>query len=165
MSNLYFDASALVKYYVLEPGSTWIRRLIDDAASKNNAFVCEVSVVEVPAAFAILQRTSRLSRKGQDGVFRLFMRHLGDQYRVIQVTSPDFRVAAELTQRHPLRAYDALQLAVALRQQRLITRFGTSLTFISGDRTQLQAAEAEGLAVDDPFEHVLSGDTPAPVDA
>lgn len=29
MALYYFDASALVKYYVTEPGSTWIRQLID----------------------------------------------------------------------------------------------------------------------------------------
>jgi hypothetical protein len=25
----YFDASALVKYYVTEPGGTWVRQIID----------------------------------------------------------------------------------------------------------------------------------------
>jgi hypothetical protein len=28
MALYYFDASALVKYYILEPGSTWVRHLI-----------------------------------------------------------------------------------------------------------------------------------------
>ena len=29
MIAYYFDASALVKYYILEPGSTWVRALIN----------------------------------------------------------------------------------------------------------------------------------------
>jgi predicted nucleic acid-binding protein len=30
MAFYYFDASALVKYYVTEPGSTWVRQVIDE---------------------------------------------------------------------------------------------------------------------------------------
>jgi predicted nucleic acid-binding protein len=30
MALYYLDASALVKYYVTEPGSTWVRQMIDE---------------------------------------------------------------------------------------------------------------------------------------
>jgi predicted nucleic acid-binding protein len=30
MAFYYFDASALVKYYVTEPGSTWVRQVFDE---------------------------------------------------------------------------------------------------------------------------------------
>ena len=72
----------------------------------------------------------------------------------------DFRNAAQLTQRHPLKAYDAVQLAVALRQNRALALVERSLIFVSGDKTLLSAAQAEGLATDNPFDHVSPLDTP-----
>ena len=49
MSLYYFDASALVKRYVLEPGSTWVRALIDrldpDTGERiNTVLIAEVSL-------------------------------------------------------------------------------------------------------------------------
>ena len=74
---------------------------------------------------------------------------------------PIFGEAALLTQRHPLKAYDAVQLAVALRQNRALATVKQSLIFVSGDKTLLAAAKAEGLDIDNPFDHVSPQDTPA----
>jgi len=51
-------------------------------------------------------------------------------------------------------------LAVALRQNRALTTVRQSLVFVSGDKTLLTAAKAEGLAIDNPFDHVSPQDTP-----
>jgi predicted nucleic acid-binding protein len=37
MAFYYFDASALVKYYVTEPGSAWVRQLIEERDSETGA--------------------------------------------------------------------------------------------------------------------------------
>jgi predicted nucleic acid-binding protein len=58
MSLLYLDASALVKRYVHEPGSTWVRTLIDDPA--NVILISAISLVEVSAAIAICVRIGKL---------------------------------------------------------------------------------------------------------
>ena len=68
--------------------------------------------------------------------------------------------AADLARQHPLKAYDAVQLAVALRQHHALRAVRQSLIFVSGDKTLLAAAEAEGLATDNPFDHVSPQDTP-----
>jgi predicted nucleic acid-binding protein len=106
----YFDASALVKYYILESGSTWVRRAAD-ASRTNIIFISEASIAESGAAFAELHRTQRISRRARDGAFRACMKHIASGLlNTIPVVTADFQTAAHLTQRHPLKAYDAVQL-------------------------------------------------------
>lgn len=67
MALYFFDASALVKYYILEPGSTWVRELIKatDEQSKqlsHTVFMADINTGEVAAAFAILYRMERIRR-------------------------------------------------------------------------------------------------------
>jgi uncharacterized protein len=59
-----------------------------------------------------------------------------------------------LTQSHRLRGYDAVQLATALSVQQILQISGLSLTFVASDQDLLHAAQAEGLASDDPLQHL-----------
>ena len=59
-----------------------------------------------------------------------------------------------MLERHPLRAYDAIHLATALMVNRRLLAAGVlGLVFLCADDRLLQAAVAEGLAVDNPNEH------------
>lgn len=166
MALYYLDASALVKYYILEPGSTWVRELVDRSAPDNGVqanriFISEANITECAAAFAVLFRTRRISLRARNGAFQALMRDVtGNRFYAIPVLTTDFHTAAHLTQRHPLKAYDAVQLAVALRCQQALAPLPLLLTFISGDRTLLAAARTEGLLTDNPFDHVVPEDTP-----
>ncbi len=164
MNSYHLDPSALVKYYVSEPGSTWVVRLVDnhqpeEGDAPETLFVGEVGIPEVAAALSILARVGKIPKAEQKRAYRRFLADTGTRFEVVAMASADYYVAADLTQRHPLKAYDAMQLAVALRQQRILSEFDLSLTFVSGDRTLLQAAGAEGLVTDDPFDHVVPEDT------
>jgi hypothetical protein len=53
-----------------------------------------------------------------------------------------------------LKAYDAVQLTAGLSLNARLSRHNTPLTFVSGDAILVAAAEAEGLAVDNPFWHI-----------
>jgi hypothetical protein len=56
--------------------------------------------------------------------------------------------------KHRLRAYDAVQLAVALEVQRLQQNAGLGpVVLVSSDRNLNAAAEADGLSVEDPTMH------------
>lgn len=162
----YFDASALVKYYIREPGTTWVRALMDASAPGgilwvNRVFISEASIAECAAAFAVLHRTQRISRHARDVAFRACMKHIATGLLgAIPVVTADFHTAAHLTQRHPLKAYDAVQLAVALRHSRALAALHLTLTFVSGDDTLLNAAQAEGLLTDNPFDHISPHDIP-----
>ena len=159
MGLYYFlDASAIVKYYIDEPGSVWVEEIVDlldsDTRTRGNTvFIAEVSIAEVAAAFAILHRTGRIRQHTRDGVFDRFLAEADTLFKLTPIVSGDFYIAARLTQRHPLKAYDAIQLAVALRYQALARR-KLNLIFVSGDKQQLRAAAAEGLTTDNPFDHL-----------
>ena len=166
MSLHYFDTSALVKRYVVETGGTWVRELIDRVDPHtgdriNTVVVAEISVVEMGAALAAIARMGRIRPWRRDREYRRFMSDVAHLYRLIPVTTADFYAAADLTQRYPLRAYDAVQLAVALRYQQVLARRDLSVTFASGDSAQLRAAKAEGLITDNPSDHPAPTDTPS----
>ena len=152
MSLLYLDASALVKRYVHEPGSTWVRTLIDDPA--NVILISAISLVEVSAAIAICVRTGKLRpRQG-----RMAYEEFSDEvdrgvYQLWQVTQPLIEQAADLTQHHPLKGYDAVQVASGLQLAQHLATQKVTMTFVSGDKQALDAATAEGLPVENPLDH------------
>ena len=158
MAVYYFDASAVVKYYVPEPGSLWVRQLLNaqdpvSAQALHVILVAEVTRVEVAAGLASIERIGRIRRAARVREYQRFTSHLIHRYAILPVTTADFVTAVDLTQRHPLKAYDAVQLAVALRYGPILS--GYPFTFVSGDGTLLAAAQAEGLVTENPFDHVI----------
>lgn len=158
MNLYYLDTSALVKYYFTEPGSKWIKNLIDDqdtiTRSRHHLIViASASITEIAAALAILQRRGFLSKRQFHTEYNRFLNDLVSRIIVIDVIGHDLYQAAELCQIYPLKAYDALQLAVALRFADIVAKSHQSLVFVSGDNTLLKAA-ATRLTTDNPFNHV-----------
>jgi len=158
MGIFYLDASAVVKYYVTEPGSEWVRHLVDEVDDQGRpAHTLASSVltsVEVPAAIAIIHRVGRISKRTRDVAYRDFLHTFVSRYRILGVDAELVAVAGDLTQKHPLKALDAIHLAAALRLQEALRPYRRTLTFVTGDGTLLAAAQAEGLAIDNPFNHV-----------
>ena len=63
-------------------------------------------------------------------------------------------MAVGLTHRRRLRGYDAVHLAAALTVLPALSEAGLApLVFVTADRDLLQAANAEGLEVEDPNRH------------
>lgn len=157
MSIYFFDASAVVKRYIREPGSRWIRDLCearDESRDKIHVIaIAEISRVEVAAAFAILVRRNEVTQSLGKRAYDQFTDELDREYEPIRLTSEIIRGAAELTQHHPLKAYDAVQFATALAFQKSLEADNADIIFVSGDDKLLQAAAVEGLATDNPFSH------------
>lgn len=161
MALYYFDASALVKYHVTEPGSTWIRQLIDERGAETGHFrhgilIAEITRVEVAAGLAVIGRVGRIRRSERDREYARFIAQCVHRYAILPLTTTDLETAAALTQRHPLKAYDAVQLAVALRYYRVLAAH--PLTFVCGDTALITAAQAERLSTANPFDHIVSED-------
>jgi hypothetical protein len=95
----------------------------------------------------------------RERAYRRFNSQLVHRYAIIPLTTGDLESAAYLTQTHPLKAYDAVQLAVALRHRQLLAGYQHSVTFVCSDYTLLTAAQAESLPTDNPFDHVSPHDT------
>ena len=167
MAFYYLDSSAVVKYYVTEPGSTWVRQLVNERDERASRWVHVISIseitrVEVAAGLAMIERMGRIGKAQRDREYRRFISQMTSRYTVIPLSTSDLEYAAELTQRHPLKAYDAVQLAVALRYKSFLDSFRIPLVFVSGDFTLLAAAQAEGVITENPFDHVSPQDNPRP---
>ena len=135
----YFDASALVKRYVREPGAVSVRRLLKAAP----AAASRLSEMEVASA---------LVRRAREGAFSIEERDralasLSDDFAslIIVEFTPEITVDARaLLVRHRLRAGDAVQLASCLYLQREMSQ---PLPFVAFDDRLADAARHEGLTV------------------
>jgi uncharacterized protein len=149
MSLLFFDASALVKRYLTEIGSTWVGALTDPTIG-NTIIVAEITRVEVAAALAARHRaTGGITQAERDQLFKLLAQHVAAEYRAIPITVAVADRAMQLTQQYRLRGYDAVQLAAGLSAAAALP----ALTFVAADEDLLTAARAEGLAAENPNLH------------
>ena len=149
----YLDASALVKRYVDEVGSDWLRTTI---ASDQPAllFTSRMTIVEVIGAFARRVREGSLSSAELAMARDAFRGDCLNEYQIMPPTMTVIDLACALLEQHPLRAYDATHLATALGAQQFLAAQGyPPLTFLSADDRLNHAATAEGLAVDNPNHH------------
>jgi predicted nucleic acid-binding protein len=151
---LYFlDSSALVKRYVQEIGTAWVRN-ITRRNSSNVIYVAHITAVEVTCAVARRRKGKTLKPRRASSILHRFRQHLAGRYTVIEVTPDLLDDAMRLGNTHSLRAYDAVQLAVALEVKRSHQAGGSSsVTLVSADQVLNDAAMAEGLIVDDPRSH------------
>jgi len=153
--SLYFlDSSALVKRYVTETGSAWISALTDPE-NRNPLIIARITWVEVLSALARRQREGSLTPDDVTRATLAFRYDLDMQYQVAELDRALAEAAGELVTRHPLRAYDAVQLASALRvQSELVRTRAPALTFLSADDRLVAIAQAEGLLTDNPNRHL-----------
>jgi predicted nucleic acid-binding protein len=152
-SAYFLDSSALVKRYVIEPGTGWVRRLTRHNPS-TVIYIAHITIVEVTCAIGRRRKGRTLTAAKASSLLRRFRQHLAGRYVIVEVTPGLIEEAARLGNTHALRAYDAVQLAVALEVNRRHQAASTgTATLVSADRPLNDAATAEGLAVDDPNRH------------
>ena len=153
MSVYYLDTSVLVKYYVTEPGSAWVRQLIDE--EENILVSAEITIAEVSAALTVIARIGRTSPRQRDEFWMKFKRDLLRRYELLPTHRAIINHAAELCQQHPLRGFDAVHLASGLCLRETLARQpeGAAVIYLAGDDSLVTAAQAEGLRVDNPFWH------------
>lgn len=146
MNPLYADASAIVRaYFDDEPGHEELRTLLLESGVP--VVTSELARVELAAAVraagrarrvpdwrALLDRVERDC--GNDGPITL-----------LELRPPAaLATAHRLVLEHDLRSLDALHLAVALEDARVVAG-DEELVFVTRDRDQATAAAALGLAV------------------
>jgi uncharacterized protein len=152
--KLYFlDSSALIKRYVREDGSAWIKNITNPAAL-NPLMVARITWVEVLSGFARLQREGIFTTTVLADTINDFYYDWDIQYQVVELDWSLTQVAGQLVQKHPLRAYDSVQLATALKLQATFARFtNVQFVFVSADRRLLTVAQAVGLLIDNPINY------------
>jgi predicted nucleic acid-binding protein len=153
MAAFILDASAVVKRYLLDAGTSWVRSLADPAAA-HEIFLTRITRVEATAAVARSSRGGIVSVAIATALLTQFRYDATHQYNITEITPPLLTEAERLAEVYGLRAYDAVQLAASLElhQRRQAGGLGP-ITLISADQELNAAATAEGLSVDDTRAH------------
>ncbi|MCY4271774.1 MAG: type II toxin-antitoxin system VapC family toxin [bacterium] len=138
--TVFLDSSALVKRYADEPESHLVR------AISGPVLASDLASVEVPAALWRKHRIGEISASDAHVLCRRFLDDVSamglERNTVLIDAGQDIlRSAISLVARHPLRAYDAVQLASALSASHLMG----GCSFGSFDRRLSAAAAIEGL--------------------
>ena len=153
MAHYFCDSSAIVKRYVAETGTGWVIALTSPAIG-NTVYLARITGVEVVSAITRrLRRGALIPTDAQQAIYN-FRADLPNDFAFVEVTPLLTASAMNLAERHGLRGYDAVQLAAALQiQQGRLTANLSNVTFLSADAALNAAAQAEGLAVDNPNAH------------
>lgn len=106
----YLDTSALVKLYVDENGSDTVWELVNKSLI---LATCKVAYAEARAALARGIREGALDEKGYRLAVSAFLRDWSS-YLSIEVSDSLISLAGDLTEKHPLRGFDAIHLAAVL---------------------------------------------------
>lgn len=151
MADYFFDSSALVKAYIAETGTNWVRAILDD--DRHRIYISQLAPLEVVAA---------LTRRFHVGDLTLSEREQAAQdvrqdclgYFIIDVTEC-IETALDVALRHNLRAYDAAQLASALTVRNVLSLNPeyAGITLVSADLELNHAGISEGLQIEDPNAH------------
>jgi predicted nucleic acid-binding protein len=154
VAEAYFvDSSALVKRYVQEDGTAWLRRVTRRSPGRR-IYVARITAVEVIAAVARRRKGRTLTTAKASSVLYRFRQHLGGRYTLIDISPALLEDAMRLANTHSLRAYDAVQLAAVLEIDRQHQGAGLApVTLISADEALNAAATIEGLMVENPLSH------------
>jgi predicted nucleic acid-binding protein len=150
MALYFLDTSALVKRYITEPGSTWVRTL----CTSHTIAVSALALAEINSVFARRSREGTLSANDRNAMLHLFQIHVL-QYSLVDLDRPVLGAAGALLLQAPatttLRSLDAIQLACAQAFGANASALGFgSLTVVAADTRLLAAAQWAGIATDDP---------------
>jgi len=149
MTVLYQDTSALVKRYLVEVGSTWIRGLNFPSAG-NIIIISDLTAVEFFSTLGRRQREGTLTPTAALVLQNSFLIHSEREYLSVSLEKAVLDQARLLITRYPLRSLDAIQLASAIEAANLLRE---AITFVSGDNNLLNAAASEGFLTDNPNLH------------
>ncbi len=134
----YFDSSALVKRYVLEPGGKRLNSLLRGGI----AAASRLSEAEVASALARRCREGAFSTAERDRVLAMLRVDFATLF-LVEVGPEVVARAVALLTRHALRAADGIQLASCIE---LRDRLQVPCLFVCSDDRLLAAARLEGLA-------------------
>jgi len=153
VADYFFDSSALVKAYIAETGTNWVRTILDDPQHRISISV--LAEVEVISALTRRFNEGDLTQVEFDQACDELSQDCAT-YFLVDITDQILEAAVENARNHSLRAYDAVQLAsaIAVHTALLMTPGNPpDFTFVSADQALNDAARQERLQVEDPNFH------------
>ena len=147
MESFYLDTSALIKRYVDEEGTSQIVGL-PARLGGGTLIMLDLALLESRSAVRRREREGDIPSVDANRILKQIEEDAAASFLVQHSTAAVIEDAARLIDRHPLKAYDALQLAGCLMARR-----GTPapVTFVCADTRLCNAARVEGLTVMNPI--------------
>jgi predicted nucleic acid-binding protein len=155
LSVLFWDASALVKAYSVEQGSSSVYGALD--AVRGQGALTDLVALEVFTVLSKHWRTNKLTKVEYRTAVSAFATDYPDTFFVLDVPGPVRRKAFELARTYraaSLGAMDLLHLATASNAAR--SARAKPVVFATVDAPLLTAAAAEGLRTFNPETDPLS---------
>jgi predicted nucleic acid-binding protein len=150
MDYYFFDSSGIVKNYIIEIGTNWVKNIFNSFAT-NVIYAVSIAEVEVVSAFARRLKGKTLTVGEAAIASAQFKYDFTNDLRVVAVEPILLNRAVNLAEKYALRGYDAVQLSAAVEVFAYINAFNQgSFIFVSADNELNSAAQAEGLAVENP---------------
>ena len=146
MASVYLDTSALLKLYVSEEGTERVVSVAEEAA-EGRIVILDLTPVEARSAIRRREREGDIAATDADRVLKQIEHDCSMTFLMQPSTSAVIEEAARLIDRHPLRAYDALQLAGCLVASESMPE---PVTFVCADTRLCDAAASEGLTTLNP---------------
>ena len=136
-----------------EVGSTWLAAQCAPALG-NSLVTVLITKAEAMAALAAKFRQGGLTQADYLKAEQDLIHDFTWGYHLIEIRCPLVDLAADLAKRQRLRGYDAVQLAAALTLNDVLVHAQLPpLTLLTADANLFQAAQSEGLLVDNPNLH------------
>lgn len=154
MPDNVWDTSAIVKLYVPERGSQYVRQI----AANGGIVIAAITLVEFASALRRRTTPGDLTTDQRDAAYRRFLAD-AREFSLVEVTDVVRTEAARLLLDEPrivgrLRGFDAVQLATARVWFEALQPINIEPgAFIVADSALRDAAVALGLPVDNPEEH------------
>lgn len=153
MSHYFLDSSALAKRYVTESGSAWIRSIFA-IPFEHTCLIAQITPVEVYSGAMRRVREGSVDIATASNLRLALLMHTEKQYQVVRLTPQVIWQAQEIIERHPLRAYDAVQLASAIMANNRLRDAGLEpLVFLTSDQRLAHVADQTGLRTEDPLRY------------
>lgn len=147
MASVYLDTSALVKLYIEEDGTERVTALTADR-DEVQVIILDIALIESRSAIRRRQREGDISGADADRLLKRMEEDAAASFLLQPSTFAVMEEAARLIDRHPLRAYDALQLAGCLVAGHHLPG---PLTFVCADTRLCDAARLEGVTTSNPL--------------
>ena len=150
MPAYFFESSAFVKRFAPERGSNFVLSLLRPSAS-NRFYAARITEVEVCAVLVRRQRGGTLSADQATKGLRRLGQDFPRRFTHIAVSENVVTEAIRLAKTYSLRGYDAVQLSAALEANgERVARGLLPLILVSADMELNNAAQAEGLVIENP---------------
>lgn len=139
MSEFFFDTSALVKRYHVEPGTERVDAILDDPDAE--IFISSLAIIESVSAFKRKHNRGEVTEQEMTNLISVFFREALDDFVILPLEESVMTFSFDLILDEDLRTLDSLQLSAGLSLASEIE----NLTFVTADEKLVEIADQRGL--------------------